>query len=130
MALQKTYSESDQIGEEGQRLVALTVTRLGHIWHDRRVDHGVDGVIELVDPLRRSALNAHVLVQSKATARRFPAETEDSFHFLVDAADVAYWRGGSNRVIVVCSRPRTGEIWWASVDRAKPPLPGAQVVEA
>ena len=53
MALQKTYSESDQIGEEGQRLVTLTVTRLGHIWQDQRVDHGVDGEIELVDPLRR-----------------------------------------------------------------------------
>lgn len=124
MALQKTYSESDQIGEEGQRLVALTVARLGHIWHDRRVDHGVDGEIELVDPVRRSASNVHVLVQSKATARPLPAETDDSFHFLLDAADVAYWRGGSNRVIVVCSRPRTDDIWWAPVDRAEPPASG------
>ena len=31
MASQKTYSESKQIGDEGQRLLALTVTRLGHI---------------------------------------------------------------------------------------------------
>lgn len=124
MASQKTYSKSDQIGEEGQRLVALTVTRLGHIWHDRRIDHGVDGEIELVDPVRRSASNVHVLVQSKATAGRLPAETEDSFHFLLDAADVAYWRGGSNRVIVVCSRPGTDHIWWAPVDRAEPPSTG------
>lgn len=124
MSLGKTYSESDQIGEEGQRLVALTVTQLGYIWHDRRVDLGIDGEIELVDPVRRSASNVHVLVQSKATAGRLPAETEDSFHFLLDAADVAYWRGASNRVIVVCSRPRTGEIWWAPVERAEPPPPG------
>ena len=124
MALHKTYSDSDQIGEEGQRLVGLTVTQLGHIWHDRRVDHGIDGQIELVDPIRRSASNAHVLVQSKATAGRLTAETEDSFHFPLDAADVAYWRGGSNKVIVVCSRPRTGDIWWAPVDRASPPPPG------
>ena len=124
MAPQKTYSKSDQIGEEGQRFVALTVTRLGHIWHDRRVDHGVDGAIELVDPVGRSASNVHVMVQSKATAGRFPAETETSFHFLLDAADIAYWCGGSNRVIVVCSRPKDGDIWWAPVDRAKPPPPG------
>ena len=124
MALQKTYSESDQTGEEGQRLVALTVTQLGHIWHDRRVDHGVDGEIELVDPVRRSASNVHVLVQSKATARPLPGETESSFHFPLSATDVAYWRGGSNRVIVVCSRPSTGEIWWAPVERAEPPAPG------
>ena len=126
MDQQKTYSESDQIGEEGQRLVALTVTRLGHIWHDRRVDHGVDGEIELVDPVRRSVSNVHVLVQSKATAGRFPGETESSFHFRLGAADVAYWRGGSNRVIVVCSRPRTSEIWWAPVGRAESPPPGGK----
>ena len=124
MALQKTYSESDQIGEEGQRLVAFTVTRLGHIWHDRRIDHGVDGAIELVDPLRRSASNVHLMVQSKATVERFPAETANSFHLLLDTADVAYWRGGSNKVIVVCSKPRDGHIWWAPVDRATPPPPG------
>ena len=126
MASQKTYSESEQIGEEGQRLVALAVTRLGHIWHDRRVDHGVDGEIELVDPLSRSVSNVHVLVQSKATTGRLSGETEGSFHFRLAAADVAYWRGGSNRVIVVCSRPKTGEIWWAPVERAEPPPPGGK----
>ena len=124
MALHKTYSQSDQIGEEGQQLVGLTVARLGHLWHDRRVDLGIDGEIELVDPVGRSASNVHVLVQSKATAGRLPGETEDSFHFLLDAGDVAYWRGGSNKVIVVCSRPRTGEIWWAPVERAEPPPTG------
>ena len=120
----KIYSRSDQIGEEGQRLAALAVTQLGHIWHDRRIDHGVDGAIELVDPVVRSASNVHVMVQCKATEGRFPGETESSFHFLLDPVDVGYWRGGSNPVIVVCSRPRDGDIWWAPVDRAKPPAPG------
>ena len=124
MALQKTYSRSSQIGEEGQRLVALVVTRLGHIWHDRRVDHGVDGAIGLVDPVARSVSHVHVMVQSKSTAGRFPGETEDSFHYLLDTADVAYWRGGSNPVIVVCLRPSTDGVWWAPVDRAEPPGPG------
>lgn len=124
MASQKTYSRSSQIGEEGQRLAALTVTLLGHIWHDLRIDHGVDGAIELVDPLARSVSNVHVMVQSKATDGLFPGETDSSFHRLLDAADIAHWRGGSNPVIVVCSRPRDGDIWWASVDRATPPAPG------
>ena len=83
MAKQKTYSESDQIGEEGQKLAALVVTQLGHIWHDRRIDHGIDGEIELVDQVGRGASNVHILVQSKATSRRFPGETEESFHFLI-----------------------------------------------
>lgn len=124
MAPQKIYSKSDQIGEEGHRLADLTVTRLGHIWHDRRIDHGVDASIELVDPIGRAVLNVHVMVQSKATEGVFAGETEDSFHILLRAVDVAYWRGGSNRVIVVCSRPRDGDVWWAPVDRAVPPAPG------
>ena len=60
MTQHKTYSQSDQISEEGQQLVELTVARLGHLWHDRRVDPGIDGEIELVDPVGRSASNVHV----------------------------------------------------------------------
>ncbi|MXW74580.1 MAG: DUF4365 domain-containing protein [Acidimicrobiaceae bacterium] len=123
MRSQKTYSENDQIGEEGQRLVALTVTQLGHIWHDRRIDHGIDGQIELVDPLKRAATNIQILVQVKATADRFPSETDTSFHFLLEPADVAYWNGGDSKVIVICSRPRDGAVWWAPIERARPPSP-------
>ena len=123
MGSQKTYSESDQIGEEGQRLAALAVTQLGHIWHDRRIDHGIDGQIELVDPHKRASSNIQVMVQSKATAGRFPGETDASFHFLLEPADVAYWHGGNSKVIVVCSRPRDRLAWWAPVERAEPPNP-------
>ena len=123
MRPQKTYSENDQIGEEGQKLVALTVTQLGHLWHDRRIDLGIDGQIELVDPLKRAASNIQVMVQIKATADRFPAETDTSFHILLNPADVAYWDGGDSKVIVVCSRPRDGLVWWAPVERAEPPNP-------
>lgn len=124
MDLQKTYSESDQIGEEGQKLVAFAVTQLGHIWHDRRIDHGIDGQIELVEPLARAASNIQVLVQCKATTSGFPSETESSFHILLDPADVAYWQGGDNKVIVACSRPRDGMVWWAPIERAEPPSSG------
>jgi len=124
MSMKKIYSKADQIGEEGQLLVGLTVTRLGHIWHSQRIDYGIDGQIELVDPHGRSASNVYVMVQSKATAGRFPGETEESFHFLLRSSDVGYWRGGSNKVIIVCSRPKDDDIWWAPVDRAEPPATG------
>ncbi len=42
MATQKIYSESNQIGEEGQKLAALVIIRLGHVWRDHRIDHGRD----------------------------------------------------------------------------------------
>lgn len=124
MASQKTYSESDQIGEEGQRLAASTITQLGHIWHDRRIDHGIDGQVELVDPVSRAVLNVQVMVQSKATAGQFASETESAFHFLLSAADIKYWKGGASKVVVMCSKPREGSVWWAPVERAVPPGPG------
>lgn len=124
MARHKTYTANQQTGEEGQTLAAATITGLGHIWHDRRIDHGIDAEIELVDPIDRRPLNAPVLVQSKAKAGPFPGETDTSFHFLVTSEDIAYWRGGPNKVIVVCSRPADGEIWWAPAERATPPRPG------
>ena len=79
-----------------------------------RVGHNgqVSGhLVELED--RNSARSdIQVMVQIKATADRFPAETDTSFHILLNPADVAYWHGGDSKVIVVCSRPRDGLVWW------------------
>jgi len=112
----KRYTASAQIGEAGLRLVShLVAGRLGFIWHDRRVDHGIDGEIELVDSSSGTPLNAIVLVQSKAQDRPFPGETVDAFHYLCDERDIDYWMGGNAPVILVCSHPQTGEAWWASV---------------
>jgi uncharacterized protein DUF4365 len=49
---------------------------MGFIFHPRRVDHGIDGHIDLVDPGTGALLNQVLLVQSKAQDRRFPFEDE------------------------------------------------------
>ena len=54
-------------GEGGVALIARRVNQMGYLWHDRRVDHGIDGEIELVSP-DGTALNVVVMVQSKARA--------------------------------------------------------------
>ncbi len=120
----KKYSTSQQIGDHGHTYAASEVTRLGHLWHDRRVDHGIDAEIELVDPGTREPLNRLILVQSKASHRPFPGETSNSFHYLVTSDDMGYWLNGSNEVIVVCSHPASGDVWWAPARRATPPPPG------
>lgn len=122
----KQYSRSQQIGDEGHTFAARIVTALGQTWHDRRVDHGIDGEIELINPTTRQPLNRLVLVQSKASNSPFPGETDAGFHFLISNDDIAYWTNGTNPVIVVCSHPLADEIWWAPATRASPPGPGGK----
>jgi hypothetical protein len=122
----KQYSRSQQIGDEGHTFAARIVTALGQTWHDRRVDHGIDGEIELIDPATRQPLNRLVLVQSKASNSPFPGETDAGFHFLISNDDITYWTNGTNPVIVVCSHPLADEIWWAPATRASQPGPGGK----
>ncbi len=122
----KQYSRSQLIGDEGHTFAARIVTALGQTWHDRRVDHGIDGEIELINPATRQPLNRLVLVQSKASNSPFPGETDAGFHFLISNDDIAYWTNGTNPVIVVCSHPLADEIWWAPATRASPPGPGGK----
>lgn len=110
----KTYTKQSESGEGGIALVKMLVTRMGFLWHDRRVDHGVDGEVELVDRGRRQPLNRTICVQSKAR-ERFPGEDSHGFHYMCEPDDVDYWLQSVVPVILVCSHPATGEAWWAPV---------------
>jgi len=44
----KTVTQQTLIGEGGVALIARRVNEMGYLWHERRVDHGIDGEIELV----------------------------------------------------------------------------------
>lgn len=102
------------IGEGGVGITARRVNEMGFLYHDRRVDHGIDGEIELV-AADGAALNAVVMVQSKASNRRHVFETADSFQWTADPADLEYWLGGNVPVIVVLSRPDEDLAWWFDV---------------
>jgi hypothetical protein len=112
------------IGEGGVAIIARRVNEMGFLYHDRRVDHGIDGEIELV-AADGAALNAVVMVQSKASNRRHVFETADSFQWTADAADLEYWLGGNVPVIVVLSRPAEDLAWLVRragrVQRSPPP---------
>ena len=95
-------------------LIDRRVTAMGYIWHPRRVDHGIDGEIELVDQVHRRPLNRPILVQSKAR-QRFAGEDTESFHYVCERDDIDYWMEANAPVILVCSHPDTDEVWWAPV---------------
>lgn len=107
----KKVSKQTLIGEGGVSIIARRVNEMGFLYHDRRVDHGIDGEIELVAP-NGDALNSIVMVQSKASNRAHSFETADTFQWTAEPADLDYWLGGNAPVIVVLSRPAENLAWW------------------
>jgi len=79
------------------------------------LDLGVDGTIELCDPVSGVSLHQIIRVQSKATSARFRNETADTFRFTCTSRDLDYWLAGSVPVILVCSRVSTREAYWVSL---------------
>jgi hypothetical protein len=115
----KKYSRQAEIGDAGMQLIHRRISAMGFIWRPQPIaDHGTDAQIETVDRATRTPLNQHLLVQSKASNRAFPGETEDSFHFDFEPGDVDYWESANLPVIVVCAHPDTDEAWWAPATRA------------
>jgi hypothetical protein len=110
----KKVTPQTLIGEGGVAIIARRVNEMGYLYHDRRVDHGIDGEIELVGG-DGDALNLVVMVQSKASNRRYAFETADSFQWTADQVDLDYWLSGNAPVIVVLSRPTDDLAWWVDV---------------
>ncbi|MCH7229949.1 DUF4365 domain-containing protein [Glycomyces sp. L485] len=108
----KKISRSDQIGDGGIALIHRLVNEIGFIWHERQTDAGIDGEIELRNSATGEVANRFILVQSKAKNQSFPGESDISFYFICDAADIDYWMQAQDPVLLICSHPNTGEAWW------------------
>lgn len=112
----KKFTESQHKGHAGIGLIHMLISEMGHEWHDRVVDVGIDGSIELRDPSNGLMSNQHVMVQSKASDERFPGETDDGFWYLCDEADIEYWmKSKDNPVVLICSHPKERKAWWVHV---------------
>lgn len=111
----KRIDRSAHTGDGGIALIHQRVYAMGHVWHERKTDAGIDGEVEIRDPVTGEVANRLVLVQSKASDRAFPGETDTGFYYRVEQRDVDGWMAAANPVIVVCSHPRIGEAWWAHV---------------
>ncbi|GGL42377.1 DUF4365 domain-containing protein [Phycicoccus endophyticus] len=112
----KKFTESQHKGHAGIGLIHMLISEMGHEWHDRVVDVGVDGSIELRDPSTGLMSNQHVMVQSKASDDKFSGETDDGFWYLCDEEDIEYWMKSRDiPVILICSHPKERKAWWAHV---------------
>lgn len=115
MAEYKKVTAQTFIGEEGVNLIERRVLAMGHLFHPRRIDHGIDGHIDLVEPGTGRHLNQTILVQSKAHDRSLLQESGTSFVFTCDQRDLEHWLAGNAPVIVVVSHPKKDEAWWIDI---------------
>jgi hypothetical protein len=120
VANRKTVTRQTIIGEKGIALIGRRCLEMGYLFHPRRVDHGIDGHIDLVDRDSGAVLNQTLLVQSKASDRPFASETDQSFRFVCDERDLDLWLAGNAPVILVLSHPEQDEAWWVDVKAAFP----------
>lgn len=93
---------------------------MGCLWHPTNLEAGIDGLIEIRDPVSGIVTNCILQVQSKATEGAFDAENDSSFSYYCRAEDLDYWLGGNAPVIIVCSRPKDSEAYWAHVQARFP----------
>jgi len=109
-------TKQSAIGEKGVGLIVVRVGEMGHLWHPTSgVDSGIDGEIELRDPSTGEVRNFRIGVQSKATEGVWRSETDDGFLYRAKPEDVDYWLSSNQPVLLVCSRPRTGEAYWRNI---------------
>jgi hypothetical protein len=112
----KKITESQMIGERGIALVHQRVSAMGFLWTATGgTEAGTDGYIEIRHPATGDVLASVLKVQSKATERRWQAETDSSFEFVCRAKDIEYWLASNVPVILICSRPKTNEAYWKFV---------------
>jgi hypothetical protein len=111
----KTLSSQGLLGQKGVNLIEKIVLDMGSRWTPSGPNEiGIDGYIELFDPGSRVALGKTLAVQSKAVSV-FANETNETIDFKCERRDLEYWLHGNLPVLLIVSRPATGEAFWESV---------------
>src|SRR5687768_2668197 len=112
----KKVSPQGITGQLGANLIERIVLHMKYIWRPILIfDVGIDGEIEICDPVTGAATNSIIRVQAKATTRPFQAETPESFGYTCEQKDLEYWLQGNAPVILIVCRPETDEAYWVSV---------------
>src|ERR1700729_2232004 len=116
MAMPKTLSANQLLGGQGINLIERLVNRMGFVWRATAThDVGIDGEIEVRDPSSGRMAGFIIKVQSKAVTE-FQADHASCFSYYADSADIDYWRSVNVPVLLIVSKPSTGEAYWLSVD--------------
>jgi hypothetical protein len=113
----KTISKEGLSGQLGINLIERIVTEMGSRWIPSGANEvGIDGYIELFDPSTRRPLGTTVAVQSKVVSSP-ENETDASFDYWCKAADLEYWLSNNIPVVLIVSKPATGEAYWTAIQQ-------------
>jgi len=117
----KRLSQNQINGQRGELLVADRTLAMGFAFHAlNRLEAGVDGVMELRDPATQAMLGRWIGVQVKTTANAaYTREDGTSFEYLLDPADLAYWRQANIPLIIVLVRLSDSTMYWADIGSAR-----------
>ncbi len=112
----KKLSPQSLIGQQGVNLVERIVLEMKYAWRSTPgFDVGIDGEIEICDPVTGEATNTYIKVQVKSTSQPFTAETPNSLEYICSPKDLEYWLRGNAPVILIVCRPEDNEAYWVSI---------------
>jgi hypothetical protein len=114
--LPKTITQSQKIGEIGEKAAALQFLRMGFQFDGRsRLEAGIDGIAEIMDNDHPTA--KMIAVQVKATQdAKYTGENGSEFSYRVRSEDLEYWRGSNLPVILVLYRHSDDTFYWKSLE--------------
>lgn len=110
----KTITGNQVVGAQGEMRVSERANAMGFLYSAYgRLEAGVDGLLEVRDPVSGAASGRMVAVQVKTRqSGAFTGETDSQFEYLCAEADAEYWRGSNLPVILVFVRVDTEEMFW------------------
>jgi hypothetical protein len=112
----KILSRQTLLGQQAINLIEHRVQDMGYWWYPSIVPEvGIDGYIEIRDPQTGRMTNLTLPVQSKATERPWPGESDYGFHYISEEEDLQYWLAGTAEVLLIMSRPSEGQAYWVPV---------------
>jgi len=114
VSLMKKYTQQTLTGQAGINLIEKRVLQMGWVWNATNIEAGIDGYIEIRDPVTGRATNIILQVQSKALSQ-FANETSGSLEYICSPRDLEYWLSGNAPVILIVSRPSSEEAYWAPI---------------
>ena len=107
----KSISNETMLDKKGMNMAERVILEMGFVWNPIHIESGIDAVIEIRDPSTGETKNKIIQAQVKAVSK-FAAEQDDAFSFSCERAHIGYWVGGTARVILIVSKPDSGEIYW------------------
>lgn len=113
----KTISAQGITGQKGVNLIEGVVLKMGSRWTVSGPNEvGIDGYIELFDPVSRESLGLTLAIQSKVVSAI--RDQEDEFRYSCAQSDLEYWLKGNIPVVLIVSAPDTDQAYWVWIQEA------------